>query len=358
MCRSYSLQVFVGVLATGLLLRYLEIPSRLHALWIGGAVLAAIYAHYVPGLALLAVANLALALRREWRHALWMDALVSAGILPWAVMLAHSLNAWGGYSATYAAVGGPAEIALKVGYWAMSFSIGETVPDPLLIAALILVPVAVLARILWPVREVKFVRTLTLIVLALAAIGFPAVARWVSYPFIPARLLFLLPLVLVLFAARANTASAAALLALALAGDWCYFHRIGFRNKQYPMPIREIAQLAAAPSLVLVDSTNSDPVAMRYALGPEGEVFETASPRAFEQLDAPGTHTVWFLRNTHDVSADGLNARFEQHLRGRLRLASVRQYEPFTPLELRMMQAIGMRDPPRYFSELLEFRAP
>ena len=33
----------------------------------------------------------------------------------------------------------------------------------------------------------------------------------------------------------------AAMLVLSLAGDWCYFHLTGFRNKQYPMPMREIA---------------------------------------------------------------------------------------------------------------------
>jgi len=34
----------------------------------------------------------------------------------------------------------------------------------------------------------------------------------------------------------------------------------------------------------------------------------------------------------------------------------VRRYEPFTPLEIRIMQELGLNDPPAYFSELLEFR--
>jgi hypothetical protein len=54
---------------------------------------------------------------------------------------------------------------------------------------------------------------------------------------------------------------------LFLPGAWCYFHRTDFRNKQYAVPIREIAAHIqqsgnAANSAILVDSTNSNPRAM------------------------------------------------------------------------------------------------
>jgi hypothetical protein len=51
----------------------------------------------------------------------------------------------------------------------------------------------------------------------------------------------------------------------------------------------------------------------------------------------------------------GLDARFATQLSARLRF-NIYSYEAFTPLELRLMRALGMRDPPRYFHELLEFQ--
>jgi hypothetical protein len=130
------------------------------------------------------------------------------------------------------------------------------------------------------------------------------------------------------------------------------------------MPIQEIAgRILGAPgedSAVLVDSTNSDPVALRYALDGRRAVLETNLPGTPAELDRlladPRIHTVWFLRNTHDVSPAGLNARFRTQLRSRM-AETVHPYEPYTPLErLLMTTAAGNRETPLYFHELLEFR--
>jgi hypothetical protein len=211
---------------------------------------------------------------------------------------------------------------------------------------------------------------LTGIALPLSLIGFIGVARWVSYPFIPARMLFVFPFFLLLVATaiaahrRAGAMVLAAMLLLSMTGIWCYFHKTGFRSKQYPMPMAEIAariseQSAAADSVVLVDSTNSDPAALAYALGPTRPVLPTAAPATERELDQsladPRIHTVWFLRNTHDVSATGLNGHFEALLERKMRPA-VHAYEPFSPLEIWMMRRLGMASPPSHFQELLEFR--
>ncbi|HXA52256.1 MAG TPA: hypothetical protein VNV86_18190, partial [Candidatus Acidoferrum sp.] len=359
MCRSYSLQALATVVAIGCLLRCLEKPGRRDVILTAAALLAAMYAHYVPGLALIAAANLALIWRRRWRDAVLLNAIVGTGLLPWAVWLAESLQVWGRHGGGYAAIGGVAEYGLKVAYWGMSFLAGEAVPDVLLIAALAIAPFCTLL-IWWGYRRWTRLCAITGI---LTVIGFIGVARWVSYPFLPARLLFLLPLMLLLLVTGASVrprfgaAVCSALLLLFLAGDWCYFHELGFRNKQYPMPMREIAALMEPGSLPLVDSTNSDAPALEYALGPDRPVCRTESPESEARVADPAVHAVWFLRNTHDVSTGSLNARFEAGLRSRMRLVSVRKYQPFTPWELRLMHAMGMKDPPLYFSELLEFRA-
>jgi hypothetical protein len=209
----------------------------------------------------------------------------------------------------------------------------------------------------------------------MTAIGFIGVARWVSYPFIPARMLFVLPLFLLLAAAgatahrRAGTLAMAAMLTLSLTGIWCYFHKTGFRNKQYPMPMAEIAarisrQSTASDSVTLVDSTNSDPAAMAYALGPSLPILRTGAPETEPEIGRrladPHLRTVWFLRNTHDVSAGGLDQRFEALLQREMRQREMRPavhaYEPFSPLETWMMRRLWMGNPPLHFQELIEFR--
>ena len=360
MCRSYSLQALVVVVAVACLLRYLESPLR-SPLPIGAAIIAAIYTHYVPGLAMLMVtnaaivANGAIVARRRWRDLALMDGAIAIGLVPWAWWLVRSLRAWGRHDTSYAVVGGVMEPVVKFGYWAMSFTMGEAAPDAVIVAAVLMMPV-----IGWLILDSRVKGRLPAITAGLAVIGFIAVARWVSYPFLPARLLFLLPLVLILFAAGAarrrwaGGVAVAALVGIALIGDWCYFHKIGFRNKQYPMPMREIAQLVGTEGLVVVDSINSDPKAMEYALG--RPVVRTSDTGVHAKLEDPRVLAVWFLRNTHDVSAGGLNGRLEGRLRERFRLAKVRGYEGFTPLEKGAMRAIGMTNPPAYFSELMEFR--
>ena len=360
MCRSYSLQVLTTVAAVGCLLRCLEKSGRRWVVWSGLSVLAAVYTHYVPGVALISGANLALLWRRRWRDAVLLDGIVIAGLAPWVVWLVRSIESWGRHDQRYAAIGGVAEYGLKLAYWGMSVLAGEAVTDPLLLLTMGLTPLALLllwwGRSRWP--------ALFLFTAILAGVGFIGVARWVSYPFLPARLLFVLPLFLLLIAAgaqvspRLGTVVCATMLAVFLAGDWCYFHETGFRNKQYPMPMREIAALMTPGSLPLVDSANSDTAALEDALGPGRRVWQTTAPETEARISDPTLRTVWFLRNTHDISVGSLNARFERQLRRSMQLVSVRRYEPFTPLEHRLMLAIGMRQPPEYFSELLEFRRP
>jgi len=294
MCRSYSLQALVTVVAVRCLLRYFDVPSFCNTLLVSAAVLGATYTHYVPGLALLTIANAAALAKRRWRDLALMDAAIAIGLAPWAWWMVRSLGAWSRHDTSYAVVGGATQTLLKLGYWAMSFSMGEAAPDAVLVAVVLLAPIFAWVALAGTGRaERPFSGRLAVITAGLALIGFIGVARWVSYPFVPARLLFLLPLVLILLGAgaaarrRAGPIAIAALVAIALTGDWCYFHRIGFRNKQYPMPIREIARLFRPDAGVLIDSVNSDPVAMEYALGRSRPVLQTSDAQAWAALDDP-----------------------------------------------------------------------
>ena len=367
MCRSYSLQLLVATVAAAFILRFAEQRS-----WKTGAALAVwltagLYTHYVPGLALLATANLALLRKRRIRDAMVIDALVALAYLPWMGSLAASLGSWGTRTGTYMVTGAMlSEIPVKLAFWAMSFVMGEAVPDVVLVlGGLILLLAGVLA-----LSGARRDRELLLIAAPAVVIGFIGVARWVSYPFIPARMLFAFPFFLLMFVTgamahrRAGAVALAAMLALSVSGVWCYFHKTGFRNKEYAVPIQEITahirqSSTAADSAILVDSGNSDPTAMEYALGPSRPFLQTGNPQAalavVRLLAEPTVRTIWFLRSTHDVSAAQLDARFERQLRGAMTV-TVHPYEAFTPLERWLMRAMGMRDPPAWSQELLEFR--
>ena len=92
--------------------------------------LAALYTHYAAGLALIAVANLGLVAKRQWRAAAAIDGALAVGYLPWSWQLTASLSNWGsntrGYTLTGSAV---LEVPVKLAYWTASFVMGEAQPD-------------------------------------------------------------------------------------------------------------------------------------------------------------------------------------------------------------------------------------
>lgn len=364
MSRSYSFQLLIGTTAAAYLLRFLDKRRRrdgtLLAVWLAVGV----YVHAIPGFSLLGAVNLLLLWRRRLRDALAIDVFVGIAYLPWLARLLSFLPHWGKQGGDlYALTGRTAlEIPVKLAYWAFSFTMGEAVPDAVLIGGLA-VGVGVALLLFAGAR-----RRPDLIGLAVPAalIGFVGVARWNSYPFIPARMIFLFPVFLMLLVSgamahrRLGAAVVAGMLALSLSGIVSYFRLAGFRNKQYPMPMAAIAAKIRQESMprkpaVLVDSTNSDPIAMRLQLG---DVLETSnastSGEVHRLLADPRIHTIWFLRNTHDVSPAHLDRQFEEMLRPGMR-ETVFSYEPFTPLELDVARAAGVKDPPRYFHELLKF---
>jgi hypothetical protein len=364
MSRSYTMQLLLGTMALAYILRYLEERSRRNLIILTSLLVVAMYTHYVPGIALTAAANVALARRGRWRDAATIDGLVLAALFPLMAWLIPELGVWSAHRVPYALTGSIlTEIPIKLAYWAVSFTLGEAIPDAVVIAGAALVPLALAlaAAGLWTKR-----RDLAWIAIAALAIGFLGVTRWVAYPFIPARMIFCFPLFLLFLfdgAARFRRAGGvvvAALMATSLCGIWAYFHREGFRNKQYPAPMREIAARikASGSQAVLVDSSNSDVIGLQYALGGDRPLTTEdpeASVKTTQWIADPNVHTIWFLRNTHDVSPTGLDAQFERQLGSGMRVTRF-FYEPFTPLEERAMQAVGMKDPPQYFHELVEFQ--
>jgi hypothetical protein len=196
MSRSYSLQLLLGVLAAAYILRFAEKRSRGNFAIVCALLVVAMYTHYVPGLALLAAANVVLAQRGRLRDAALIDALTALALLPWMAWLIPQLKAWGAHHVGYALTGGAAtEFVLKLAYWAMSFTMGEAIPDPTLLLGVILVPLVLILVFIGGRRQ----REIAWLAIPATAVGFLGVTRWVAYPFIPARMIFCFPLFLTFF---------------------------------------------------------------------------------------------------------------------------------------------------------------
>jgi hypothetical protein len=366
MCHSFCLQLLLGTAVAGLLLQFAEKRDWRTGTWLAAGLAATLYTHYVPGLALALAANVWLLAKKRVRDAAALDAVVALAYLPWAWWLIRALGEWGTRPPNYFLTGGAwTETPLRLAYWAMSFVLGEAQPDWAMVAG---VAVGALAGVvvLMGARREGAVAGLAVL---LAATGYIGVARWVAYPFVPARMLFVYPLLVFLLIAgamahrRLGAAAISGLLILAMSGIWSYSHQQGFLNQQYVMPLRamaaEIDAQPAGSSLVLVDTPNSDFIALRYCVGPGRKVLETREPAAAPTVEAaladPAVHTIWFLRSPHDVTPEHLDDRFEARLRAAMQPA-VEEFGTFSPLERRAMLAMGMAEPQRTFQELLKFQ--
>jgi hypothetical protein len=364
MCRSYTLQALLIVVAAAYLLRLASTPTWTNGVAFMIATLATMYTHYVPGLAILAAANLILAYRRQWGPLIMVDVVIAGGYAPWIWKLAASMSAWTSHTG-YNLTGHPVlELPLKLGYWAMSITAGEAVPDVLLLLAAATFLVA-----LWLLRDGvrQYPRTAALAAI-LGIVGLAGVLRWVSYPFVPARMLWVLPFFLLLVVAgagvrrRAGNFVLGGMLLLSISGISCYFHDIAFRNKEYTMPLHSIADYirqnsTESDSLLLVDSADSDPVGLDYALDHSRPVLRTTDADTESKLKSRVAHvrTIWLLRNTHEIAPDAQNARIETELRKTMR-PTILYYEPYTLLERALMRTLGIENPPWYAQELLQFK--
>jgi len=196
-----------------------------------------------------------------------------------------------------------------------------------------------------------------------AAIGYAGATRWVTWPFIPARLLWLLPflsLALAIGIWRCRSLlrpfiTAAILLSFA-SSTLLYFRRENFVNLGYNSPVREIAQRiqreASPRDAILVDGFNADMDALRFYDRADHRI-EPILPETAAQTRAAvaGAAAVWVIRNTRDVSPGHLVSSVETEVcRGRARTGSF--YEPYPLLEHTAVQMIAGAGAPEYFYQV------
>jgi len=372
--RSYSLQVLVFACALGAAARLLEEPgnkrrSLLYGAW--NALL--LYVHYLSGTALAAGVTCLLAWRafRLRRSKELAAGGLSLGLvvllyLPWLPHFREALGRMAGAQPPPAAAGAAWSGIIRLGYLGFSFVLGETPPSWVMACA----PVALSGAAYLAWRGARPAPR-WLAPAALAAVAaYWAAGRWVSFVFIPARVLFLLPFALMLVASggvrspRAGRLICTLILCLSGGSITSYFRRVDFLNKAYVLSYDEIAGTIRRNSgetraVLVADTWNTDPYPLANRLGrnfpmiPVGRSDTRDSVRA--AVERSGAQVVWYFRNTHDTSAGGLNRQLERELSDG-RAVARHLFVPYQARDRRLMRLLGWREIPSHFIQLLEIR--
>jgi hypothetical protein len=380
MARSYSLQVLGFVVVCWAAWRWKqEFASWKRLLICAGSLVALLYTHYVPGFAAWAGVNVLLWPRvlkgARQRPGRWVigNAIVLAAYLPWLATLLSVLRIWQTRpSPRLLTASILLETGIKLAYGSFSFLFGEAVPVWMLpVTMLVAVPSLWL---LW--RGARAGRRYLIPAVVTASIGFAGVAGWVSYAFVAARLLFLLPMALLAIAAGTQyaprpgsslmrTMFAASLLAANLVGIGSYFEARDLLNIGYLAPMDRIARDIAASSspadtLVLVDGPNLSGVVLEYYLPgfTTRHIFTAQDAEAARrELGNPAIRHVWFMRNPHDVTPGQVLEKLETELRQSWP-GQLHPYVSFSPTHKVLMRAMNVQVSSDWMYAAWEFRKP
>ncbi len=373
MARSYSLQVLGFIVVCWASWRWNEEFASWKRLLIwAGSLTVLLYTHYVPGIAAWAGANLLLLRpgRERPGRLLAGNLIVLAAYTPWLMTLASVLAVWRAKPGLLLLTGNSVlESGVKLAYWVFSFFFGEAIPVWMLpVTALLAIPVAWLVWIgARSARSGMFPAAA-----ATALIGFAGVAGWVSYAFVPARLLFLLPLALLAIAKgaqsspRAGTLIAGALLAANLVGIGSYFQARDLLDIGYLAPMDRIGRDIAASSfpadtIVLVDGPNLSGAVLEYYLPgfSTRQIFtEQDAEDARRAIASPAIRHIWFLRNPRDVTPGHVLERLETELRASDAQGKLHPYVSFSPTHKVLMRLMHVQVASDLMYGAWEFRKP
>ncbi len=372
MARSYSLQVLGFIVVCWAVWRWSqEFASWTRLLIWSGSLAVLLYTHYVPGIAAWVGTNVLLMTQARKRPGLLAagNLIVLAAYMPWLMTLASVLAVWRAKPSLLLLTGnGLLESGIKLAYWVFSFFYGEAIPVWMLpVTAVLTIPAVWL---LWRgVAGERSERSWMLPAAVTALIGFAGVAGWVSYAFGPARLLFLLPLVLLAIAKgtqyspRAGSMIASALLAANVVGIGSYFQGRDLLNIGYLAPMDRIARDIAtssfpADTIVLVDGPNLSGVVLEYYLPgfSTRQIFTGQDADSVRQEIAnPAIRHVWLLRNPHDVTPGHLLERLETDLRQSWQ-GQLHPYVAFSATHKALMRAMRVQVSSDWMYSAWEFR--
>ena len=374
MGRSYSLQLLAAAVAMYAAWKFLQSPaSNSKACRYVIALTVLLYTHYLPGLAVGGAAFVLLAVswwqsrdKRVLRRVMAAHGAVALFYLPWMATLYFALTRVSRAEPYHLIPNIVLETGVKFAYWFTSFSFGESFPSWAILAGLALAPGVV--WLLWQGKQAG-PGWLTLVVLT-GAIGYAGAVAWVTFAFIGARLLFLLPFYLLwLLRGRSNSpklGSAVCLVMLVVSAGslTSYFQKEGFLNHGYLVPFREIAnhireRSQARTAVVLIDGYNTDAAPLLAEL--RGDIpcveirGERREARARQEIRSDEWTTLWFLRRSHDISPDRMISRMEAELASKYE-GRRRFFVPFSAADRWALSFLGREDTSGHHYQLTEFR--
>jgi hypothetical protein len=190
-------------------------------------------------------------------------------------------------------------------------------------------------------------------------VGYLGVARWVSFPFVPARLLWLLPFVSLAMAqgisrlrAPWREVVAGALMLSFLSSAVLYFRGENYLNPGYSAPLREIGERlnreAAPGDIILVDDYNTDSTVRHYLSGRTPSLILSAGREEEARAGLAQANAVWVVRNTRDISPGRITSRLEaEGCAGRQRQDTF--LHPYASWQVAVMRLLGIARPaPQY----------
>ena len=373
MARSYSLQLLLSVVALRFGWDLIANPApRRNRLAFGVSGAALLYTHYLPGVAIAGAVGIILAIRclRSRDHAIFRGAAVSYSLmtllyLPWLATF--------GYAVSRVSAAEPyvlfndtfLETLVKMSFWFTSFSFGESFPTWAIFLGLIVAPLLIWTGCRGARRERDWIAIPALA----AAIGYFGAAAWVSFPFIGARMLFLLPFYLLCLARgiverpKLGTAVFAGMLAVHAGALSSYYRKEGFLNAGYTLPTPEIVRTMQstppAETLILLDSFNTDAEPIVRALGNDARIVRIRSGHEAEQARTEAAKkdwtTIWFLRSTHDTSPGRSLTALQKELEQRYR-EQLTPLVPYSDADRWAAGILGWKSATRHHYWLMEFR--
>jgi hypothetical protein len=371
MARSYSMQLALALLTIYAAVEWIKRPQT--TLWLlafSGCAAILLYTHYLPGLAIVMAVGLVLVSKSEHFAPARMIALgasiliIALFYLPWMTPLRGAIAGW--VSSSPYQIGNLFNDQLvRVAYWFVSFSFGETISTPGIVLATALTPVVLYALY----RAVRSWPDWLSLVVAASVVGYIGVSRFNSFPFTPSHMLFALPFFILLLikgieaSYRHSSVIFAGLLAVYVLADYSYFTKGGFLNKEYCVPYEQMAAVIrngspTAGAVLFVDEYSSFPNPLLNRLGREVHVVpvgeQNAAQKEVDMLRDKPT-VIWFWRHTHDTSPAGMEARLEKELSQN---RTVRQYDylPYSQPERCILRILRGPDQPGYFYRLTEMR--
>ena len=319
MARSYSMELVLASFTIYTALRCVEEPKNWRRLLAYvGLNTALLYTHYLSGFAVAGGACVMFLAHRRFKLALAQTAILAALYVPWMTTLVSVLPRWWFGLPPHEGGSVISDQIVRLAYWFVSFSFGETFLTIGVLLSIVLSPF--LVKAIW--QGLKGRPPWLPLVLTATGIGWIGVSRFEQFVFMPNHLLFVLPFFLLLIVRNMKPAVFVTLLALYASADYAYFTKSGFLVKPYAAPYKEMAEvirerLNGRDGIVVVDpyGTFSEPLVSRLHDLRVINLDNEASAREVLQVargDTSSTILLW--RQTTDVSPAGFASKLEQEL--------------------------------------------